>query len=166
MNRAPTHQMQMQIHKKKKTESIILWQTPKTRHRITTLEIRLIRQFRHKPALPSLLITPLRRGLCLPRPIKPAHHLLKGIHLCFGIGLEKFLVVVRIRRDGGVGVVAAAGLGFVAVARCGRAARVGRRAYVASPACAGADVVEVFGAVGVGLGEFAVDGWAPAVLFS
>lgn len=42
MNSCPTHQMQMQVKNKKKN-SIILRQTPKTRHRITTLEIRLIR---------------------------------------------------------------------------------------------------------------------------
>ena len=85
-------------------------------------------------------------------------------HLRLGIRLEKRLVVLRVGRRVCVcvGAVARPGGGFGRRA-VGRGVGFGKCAF---PAGAAADVVEVFGAVGVGLGPFAADGWAPAFLIS
>ena len=111
------------------------------------------------PKLP----TPLRRALRHPRPIEPAPALLEAVHLALG-KLEQPLLV-----GGAVG----AGI-RVRVSTLAHGAVLGRtrrRQHVervvvqvqrALPAAAGADVVEVLGAVGVGLAPFAAHGGAEA----
>jgi hypothetical protein len=154
--------MHTYIHanKKRREDLIILRQIPKTRHAIRARKIGLIGQLRHKPVCPRLLIAPLGRRLGLPSPIEPAHGRFERGELRLGVRLQPQLVVVAVVADGGVGVGAAAGVAFkVAVGRCAAIES-------ALPACAGVDVVEVCGTVGVGLGEFAADGWAPSMFVS
>lgn len=145
-----------------KLTSIISRQIIQIRICITTLELRRISLLRHNPRLQSFLPTPMHRRLSLPRPVEPAPALLKRRDLRLRIRLQERLVRVRVIGRILVGLFAAAGwvVGLFAVRMC-RAVRLKDCApfafdvvVVSFPAGTDADVCEVFGAVGVGLGPF------------
>lgn len=141
---------------------IILRQTLKVLNRLTTVKPPLIRLIGQNPRLHPQLPTPLHRTLGNPRPIEPAPALLEAGHLRLGVHQQPLLVDVGI--SGGIGV----GVGAFADAAVGRAGG-GKDGggwvagvHGAGPAAADVDVVEVGGAVGVGLGPFAAEGGAEA----
>ena len=141
------------------TISVILRQAWKIRYTLRAIEISLPNPLGQDFGLHAQLPTPLDRILRDPSPVEPAPADFKARHLSFGILEEPSLVRVTVFARVGVGVVA------LAVGRC--TTGTGRRedgsggigkAEIAFPAGAGVDVVEVGGAVGVGLGPFAAEG--------
>ena len=145
--------------------SIILTQplARKIRHRSRAIEIPIPRLRRQNPIRHARLPVPLRRRLRRPRPIEPSPCTFETRHLRLGIHHEPRFVRVGVRRRVGVGGGAGAGRGFR-----GAVGRGDRNSSVAGfqgafPAGAGVDVVEVGGAVGVGLGPFATESGSEAL---
>jgi len=111
----------------------------------------------------AIFITPLPRGLGLPRPIKPPPPLFKTVHLRLRKVEEKLLVRRRICRGRSVriGARAAGGIG----GRTGGgehaavegAAGCGEHVQRAFPAGSHAHVVEIGGAIRVSLTPFAAE---------
>ena len=143
--------------------SIILNQPPKTRQITRTIKIPIPRLTRQNPLRHPPLPIPLHRTLRRPRPIKPPPRAFETAHLRLRIDHQPLLIHVRVRRGVRVGGRAGAGGGFGGAGGCedGRGAVGGLEG--AFPAGAGVDVVEVGGAVCVGLGPFAAEGGTEAV---
>ena len=146
-------------------QSIILTQSlsRKIRHRSRAIEIPIPRLRWQNPIRHARLPVPLRRRLRRPRPIKPSPCTFETRHLCLSIHHEPRFVRVGVRRRVGIGGGAGAGGGFR-----GAVGRGDRNSPVAGfkgafPAGTGVDVVEVGGAVGVGLGPFATESGSEAV---
>ena len=146
-------------------QSIILTQplSRKIRHRSRAIEIPIPRLRRQNPVRHARLPIPLRRRLRRPRPIEPSPGTFETRHLCLGIHHEPIFVRVGVRRWVRVGGGAGAGRGFR-----GAVGRGDRNSSVtgfqgAFPAGAGVDVVEVGGAVGIGLRPFATESGSEAV---
>ena len=145
--------------------SIILAQSlpRKVRHRSRTIEVSIPRLRRQNSIRHTRLPIPLRRRLRRPRPIEPPPRTFETRHLCLCIHHEPRFVRVGVRRRVGVGGGAGAGRGFR-----GAVGRGDRNSSVAGfqgafPAGAGVDVVEVGGAVGVGLGPLTTESGSEAV---
>ena len=145
--------------------SIILTQPQplEIRHRTRAVEIPIPRLRRQDAGRHAGLPIPLRRRLGRPGPVEPAPGGLEAGHLRLGVHQEPGLVGVGIGGRVGVGGGAGAGGGFGgAVGGEDGDGAVGgvQRPF---PAGAGVDVVEVGGAVRVGLGPFAAERGAEAV---
>ena len=143
--------------------SIILTQSTKTRQITRTIKILIPRLRRQNSRFHPRLPIPLRRALRRPRPIKPPPRRLITAHLRLRIRHEPVLVGVGIRSWVGVGEGAGAGGGFGGAGRGEDGGGAVGRLQGAFPSGAGVDVVEVGGAVGVGLGPFATKGGAEAL---
>ena len=149
--------------KQAQSPSIILTQPTKTRQITRTIKIPIPRLRRQNAIRHPRLPIPLRRTLRRPRPIKPPPRRLETAHLRLGIDHQPLLVGVGVRGWVCVGGAAGAGGGFGGAGggEDGGGAVGGLES--AFPAGAGADIVQVGGAVCVGLGPFAAEGGSEAV---
>lgn len=138
--------------------SIILTQPTKSRQITRTVKIPIPRLRRQNAIRHARLPVPLRCTLGRPRPIKPSPRRLKTTHLCLRVDHQPLLVGVGVRGWVCVGGGAGAGGGFGGAGGSEDGGGAVGRLESAFPAGAGADVVEVGGAVCVGLGPFAAEG--------
>lgn len=148
-----------------KVRSIILAQPLpcKIGHGTRTVEIAIPRFRRQNTVGHACLPIPLSGGLGRPRPIEPSPGGFETRHLRRRVHHEPGFVGVGVGRWVGVGGGAGTGGGFGGTVggENGDGAVSGFQGSF--PASAGVDVVEVCGAVGVGLGPFAAEGGPEAV---
>lgn len=129
---------------------------------VRTLKVAVPRLTWQNPRLHARLPAPLRRLLRLPRPVEPAPASLEADHLRDGELVQPLLVRVAVAAGVRVCAGAAAGGRFQRAVRREDGGRGVARVEGTLPAGAHADVVDVLGAVGVGLGPLAAHGGTEA----
>ena len=152
-------------HERLAMPSIIFTQTlpRKIRHRSRTIEIPIPRLRRQNSIRHAGLPIPLRRGFRRPRPVKPAPRAFETRHLRLRVHHEPGFVGVGVGRWIGVGGRAGAGGGFGGAIGGKDGDSAVRGVQGSFPAGTSVDVVEVGGAVGVGLRPFAAESRSEAV---